>query len=306
MPIEALRTPDARFENLPEWPYAPRYLDDLAGYEGLRVHFIDEGPRDARHTFLCLHGEPSWSFLYRKMIPVFLESGARVVALDFLGFGRSDKPVDDAVYTFQFHRELLLQFLRRLELTNLTLVVQDWGGLLGLTIPVDMPERVARLLIMNTAFPTGTSPSPGFLAWRDYAKNNPDMEVGALFARGNASLTPAEVAGYDAPFPDARYKAGVRRFPQLVPVADEAADAEVMALGRAARDFWSSKFDGKSFMGIGMADPVLGPKVMERVHAAIRGCPEPMRLQGVGHFVQDHGAPLARAALEAWGDLTRG
>ena len=305
MPIEALRTPDARFDNLPDWPYRPHYFEDLPGYEGLRVHSVDEGPPDARNTFLCLHGEPSWSFLYRKMIPVFLESGARVAALDFLGFGRSDKPVDEAVYTFHFHRELLLRFVERLALKRLTLVVQDWGGLLGLTLPVDMPERMARLLIMNTAFPTGTSPSPGFLAWRDYARNHPDMKVGALFARGNRSLTAAEIAGYDAPFPDARYKAGVRRFPQLVPIADEAADAGVMALGRAARDWWSQRFDGPSFMGIGMADPVLGPKVMERVHANIRGCPEPMRLEGVGHFVQDHGAPLARAALEAWGDLPR-
>lgn len=302
MPIESLRTPDDRFANLPDWSYAPRYVDDLPGYEGLRIHYIDEGPHDARHVFLCLHGEPSWAYLYRRMAPVFLESGARVVAPDFLGFGRSDKPVDDVVYTFRFHRDMILALVRRLELRNITLVVQDWGGLIGLTLPLDIPDRISRLLIMNTAFPTGAPPTPGFLAWRDYARRTPDMAVGALFARGDATLTPEEIAAYDAPFPDQRYKAGVRRFPQLVPVEGEAADEAVVAMGKDAVRWWSQDFTGQSFMGIGMADPVLGESVMLGVQKVIRGCPEPMKLEGVGHFVQDHGAPLARAALKAWGD----
>lgn len=300
--IEALRTPEERFANLPDWPYAPRYIDDLPGYEGLRAHYIDEGPREAR-TFLCLHGEPSWAYLFRKMIPVFLESGARVVAPDFYGFGRSDKPVDDAVYTFKFHRDFMLRFIERLDLKNLTLVVQDWGGLLGLTIPVDMPERVSRLLIMNTGFPVGAQPTPGFLAWRKYAAETPDMPVGALFQRAHPTITAEAAAVYDAPFPDARYKAGVRRFPQLVPIASEAADAEVMAIGHAAREWWSTKFSGQSFMGVGLADPVLGKPVMDAMHKFIRGCPPPMELEGVGHFVQEDGEPIARAALTAWGDL---
>jgi haloalkane dehalogenase len=303
MPIETVRTPDGRFAGLPDWPYAPRYVEDLPGYEGLRVHYVDEGPHDAAQAFLCLHGEPSWSFLYRKMMPVFLESGARVVAPDFLGFGRSDKPVDDAVYSVAFHRTMLLRLIERLDLKNLTLVVQDWGGLIGLTLPVDIAPKIARLLIMNTAFPTGDDPGPGFRMWRAYAKANPDLGVGELFRRGNPSLTPEEVRGYDAPFPSERFKAGVRRFPQLVPIASEGADENVMALGRAARDWWSKDFPGKSFMGIGMADPVLGPAIMRQIHAFIRNCPPPMELEGVGHFVQDHGAALARAALEAWGDL---
>lgn len=305
MAIEALRTPDERFSNLPGWTYAPKYIDDLPGYEGLRAHYIDEGPRDAKHTFLCLHGEPSWAYLFRKMAPVFLESGARVVAPDFYGFGRSDKPVDDAVYTFKFHRDFMLRFIERLNLTNLTLVVQDWGGLLGLTIPVDMPERVSRLLIMNTGFPVGAQPTPGFLAWRSYCANTPDMAVGALLQRANPEITDAEAAAYDAPFPDARYKGGVRRFPMLVPIASEAADEAVMAIGRAARDWWSTQFNGKSYMGIGLADPVLGKPVMAKMHEAIKGCPPPMEMEGVGHFVQEQGAPLARAALEAWGDLPK-
>ena len=301
--IEALRTPDERFANLPGWSYTPHYIDDLPGYEGLRAHYVDEGPRDAKQTFLCLHGEPSWAYLFRKMIPVFLESGARVVAPDFMGFGRSDKPVNDADYTFAFHRNYMLRFIERLDLTNLTLVVQDWGGLLGLTIPVDMPDRVARLLIMNTAFPTGAPPTPGFMAWRAYAASTPDMPVGQLFLRTGAQLSPDEVAAYDAPFPDARYKAGVRRFPQLVPVASEAADQAVMDVGAAAREWWAEKFNGKSFMGVGMADPILGLPVMEMMRSNIRGCPEPMKLEGVGHFVQEGGEPVARAALNAWGDL---
>lgn len=303
MTIEALRTPDERFANLPGWKYAPHYIDDLKGYEGLRMHYIDEGPRDARNTFLCLHGEPSWAYLFRKMAPVFLASGARVVAPDFLGFGRSDKPVDDAVYTFKFHRDFMLEFIRRLDLKNLTLVVQDWGGLLGLTVPVDMPERVSRLLIMNTGFPVGAKPTPGFLAWRSYAANTPDMPVGALFARSQTTITPEEAAAYDAPFPDARYKAGVRRFPQLVPIAEEKADEAVMEIGRKARDWWSHEFNGKSFMGVGLADPVLGKPVMDNMHKFIKGCPPPMEMEGVGHFVQESGEPLARAALKAWGDL---
>lgn len=301
--IEALRTPEERFENLPGWSYAPKYVDDLAGYEGLRAHYVDEGPREAKNTFLCLHGEPSWAYLYRKMAPVFLDSGARVVAPDFYGFGRSDKPIDDAIYTFKFHRDFLLRFIERLNLSNMTLVVQDWGGMLGLTIPVDMPERVSRLLIMNTGFPIGAQPTPGFLAWRNYAANTPDMAVGALLQRANPEISDAEAAAYDAPFPDARYKAGVRRFPQLVPIATESADEDVMAIGRAARAWWSTQFSGKSYMGIGLADPVLGKPVMAKMHEAIKGCPPPLEMEGVGHFVQEQGAPLARAALEAWGDL---
>ncbi len=299
--IEALRTPDDRFSNLPGWSFAPHYTEDLPGYEGLRAHYIDEGPRDAERVFLCIHGEPSWAYLYRKMIPIFVASGARVVAPDFFGFGRSDKPTDDSAYTVPFHRNYLLALIKRLELNNITLVVQDWGGLIGLTLPLDIPQCITRLLIMNTAFPTGATPSPGFMAWRAYAAANPDMPVGALFKRAQPDMLDDVAAAYDAPFPDARYKAGVRRFPQLVPIADETADEAVMALGRAARDWWSNEFTGPSFMAIGAADPVLGPDVMNAMRTFIRGCPEPLVLEGVGHFVQEAGDVVASAALKAWG-----
>jgi len=164
--LKVLRTPDERFADLPGWGYAPRYLDDLHGYEGLRMHYVDLGPREAQATFVCLHGEPTWSYLYRKMIPVFLEAGHRVIAPDFFGFGRSDKPADDETYSFAFHRDALKRFLERFDLSQACLVVQDWGGLLGLTVPMDYPERVTRLLVMNTGLGTGRSAGPGFDAWR--------------------------------------------------------------------------------------------------------------------------------------------
>ena len=144
MSLKSVRTPDEAFANLPGFDFEPNYLDDLPGYEGLRVHYLDEGPSDASQTFLCLHGQPSWCYLYRKMIPVFTESGARVIAPDWLGFGRSDKPVDDAVYTFDFHRNMLLAFVQKLDLQNITLVCQDWGGILGLCSGPDLADRLER------------------------------------------------------------------------------------------------------------------------------------------------------------------
>lgn len=296
MNIPAVRTPDARFANLPDWPYAPHYVDDLPGFEGLRAHFVDEGPKGNAHTFLCLHGEPSWAYLYRRMIPHFLAAGGRVIAPDFFGFGRSDKPIEDGQYTTDFHRDFLLRLIERLDLRNITLVVQDWGGLLGLTLPLACPERFARLIIMNTAFGTGSAPSPGFIAWRDYAAKTPDMPVGDLIARGTPHLTPAEIAAYDAPFPDTNYKAGVRRFPQLVPIDPNQPFA---ALSRQAQAYWREQWRGKSFMAVGAADPVLGPNVMEAVRGHIHGCLEPMIIPDGGHFVQEWGAEIAKAALAA-------
>ncbi|MBU6372542.1 MAG: alpha/beta fold hydrolase [Alphaproteobacteria bacterium] len=299
MSLAALRTPDHRFADLPDWPYAPRYVDNLPGYVGLRAHYIDEGPRDARHTFLCLHGEPSWAYLYRRMIPAFLAAGGRVVAPDLLGFGRSDKPVDDAVYTTTFHRDFLLAFIERLELQSITLVIQDWGGLLGLTLPLALGPRIARVIVMNTTFAVGADPSPGFAAWRAFAARSPDMDVGLLIARGTPHLTPAEIAAYNAPFPDIRYKAGVRRFPQLVPTAPEQPFAE---LSRAARDWWRTQWRGPTFAAIGMADPVLGPDVMAEVLAHIPGAPAPLEIEGGGHFVQEWGERIATAALAHFGE----
>lgn len=297
---EVLRTPEDRFAALPDFAYPAHAIDDLPGYEGMRWRYIDEGPKDARQTFLCLHGEPSWSFLYRKMAPHFLASGARVVAPDFFGFGRSDKPVDDAIYTTDFHRDALIAFIERLNLTNITLVVQDWGGLLGLTLPLHMPQRIARLLIMNTAFSVGTTPSPGFIAWREYCKNTPDMPVGGLLLRATPQLTAAEVAAYDAPYPDHRYKAGVRTFPQLVSTAPDQPFAQ---MSQSARNWWRNDWRGPTFAAIGMVDPVLGPEVMRAVLSQIHGCPPALEIADGGHFLQEWGDQIAPAALKAFGDV---
>ncbi|HEX5066893.1 MAG TPA: haloalkane dehalogenase [Myxococcota bacterium] len=297
--MQVLRTPEERFRNLPSFSYAPHYLDALAGYEGLRLHYADEGPRDARDVFLCLHGEPTWSYLYRKMIPVFVAAGARVVAPDWFGFGRSDKPVDDAVYTFAFHRETALRFVERLDLTRITLVCQDWGGLLGLTLPMDMPARFARVLVMNTSIAVGEPISAGFSAWKTFAAAHHDIPVAGIVALSSpGALSPYDAAAYDAPFPDARYKAGVRRFPQLVPVEP---GMQGVAEGVRARKFFANEWRGESFMAVGLRDPVLGKPVMEELRRTIRGCPPALELPEAGHFVQEWGEPVARAALAAWG-----
>lgn len=297
--VDAKRTPDTHFENLPGYDFQPHYVETLNGYGGLRVHYIDEGPEDAERVFLCLHGQPSWSYLYRKMIPVFVESGARVIAPDWLGFGRSDKPVDDALYTYHFHRDMMISFIEDLDLKNITLVCQDWGGILGLSIPQDMPERFKRLIVMNTAIPVGKSAGPGFEAWKAYNATQPDMDVAALMKRATPVLTDAEAAAYGAPFPDVSYKAGVRRFPELVMVAP---DMEGVNVSKRAVDWWANSWTGHSFMAVGMQDPVLGG-AMEPLREAIKGCPEPMRVADGGHFVQEWGEPIARAALRAFGDL---
>jgi pimeloyl-ACP methyl ester carboxylesterase len=263
------------------------------------MHYVDQGPR-AACVFLCLHGEPTWAYLYRKMIPVFLTAGVRVVAPDFFGFGRSDKPAEDAVYTYSFHRDTLLRAIERLDLRNVTLVCQDWGGLLGLTLPMDMPGRFARLLVMNTGLPTGAPVSPGFAAWKAFAAAaSPDVPVAALVALSSpGATTPYDALAYDAPFPDASYKAGVRRFPELVAVEP---GMEGVAFAVRARKFLASEWRGESFMAIGLRDPVLGKPVMEELRRGIRGCPPAFEVAEAGHFVQEWGEPVARKALAAFG-----
>ena len=298
--IDILRTPDERFADLPGYDFAPNYLDQLAGYEGLRCHYLDLGPKDAANTFLCLHGQPTWSYLYRKMIPILLASGARVVAPDFFGFGRSDKPVEDAVYTYEFHRNMLVELVGDLDLSNITLVCQDWGGLLGLTLPMEMPDRFKRLLVMNTAFGAGDMPlGDGFVAWRQWCRDNPDMAVGKLMGRSCPQLSAAETAAYDAPYPDVTYKAGVRRFPELVPDNPDAGGAK---LSRAARDWFNNEWQGETFMAVGMQDPVLGPPAMAYLKKQIKNCPDWMAVEDGGHFVQENGEEVAKAALAAFGD----
>ncbi len=293
--MKILRTPDDRFADLPGFDYEPHYVDSLPSIPGIRIHYLDEGPKDAEVTWLCLHGEPTWSYLYRKMIPVFVAAGHRVIAPDFVGFGRSDKPEDDAYYTFDMHRGMLLDLIDHIGVTDLRLVVQDWGGLLGLTVPVARPDVVSALLIMNTGLGTGEYElGEGFLAWREFARSHPDMDVAKLMQRSTPILSDAEANAYAAPFPDVTYKAGVRRFPDLVPDNPDMGGAET---SREARDFFMSQWQGKAFMAIGMQDPVLGPPAMYALYKLFPNCPTPMEIADGGHFVQEWGAEIAEAAI---------
>jgi haloalkane dehalogenase len=292
MTIEFVRTPDDRFDSLPGYSFVPHYLDHK---NGLRMHYLDEGARDpGGPVFLCLHGQPSWSYLYRKMIPIFAEHG-RVIAPDLFGFGRSDKPVDQDVYSIAFHRNALIECIEALDLKNITLVCQDWGGLLGLTIPHSMPERFERLIVMNTAFPTGEVPTgPGFEAWKAFNRSQPDLDIVGLFKRGTPILSDAEAAAYAAPFPDANYKAGVRQFPELVPTSIDSPGSEY---GRAGRDWFRDHWRGQSFMAIGATDEVIPPPAMHGLRKTIKNCPEPLIIEQAGHFVQEWGEEVATAAL---------
>ena len=275
-----MRTNDERFADLPGFAYAPRYTT----WRDYRIHYVDEG--HGERSFLCLHGEPTWSYLYRRMIPHFVARGARVVAPDFVGFGRSDKPEDEALYTFDSHRRFLLDFVQHLGLQRITLVVQDWGGLLGLTLPMELPA-IEGLFVMNTTLATGDAPlGEGFIAWRAYVAKNPDLACGKLLGRSCPHLSAAEAAAYDAPYPDFASKAGVRRFPQLVP---EKYGDPGAALSRRARDWLKNSWRGETFMAVGAKDPVLGPPVMHQLRSWIRGCPEPVIIADGGHFLQEWG-----------------
>ena len=293
---DALRTPDACFAHLPGYPWPPHYLSDLPALAGLRLHYLDEGPQDAPITWLCLHGNPAWSYLYRRMLPVFTAAGHRVVAPDLIGFGRSDKPKKTSFHTFDGHRQVLLELVERLDLQRVVLVVQDWGGILGLTLPMALPERFAGLLAMNTLLATGDVPlSQGFLDWRQMCADKPLFGVGRLLGRGNPHLGVDECAAYDAPFRDAGHRAALRAFPAMVPDHPQAPGA---ALSRAARDFWRTDWAGRSLLFVGAQDPVLGTPVMAQLQQTVRGCPPPVVLPQAGHFVQEHGEAIARQAVE--------
>ena len=298
MTIEAKRTPDERFADLPGYDYPPHYVADLPGYEGLRMHYVDTGESEAETTFLCLHGEPSWAYLYRKMMPLFVGAGHRAVAPDFFGFGRSDKPVAHEIYSFHFHRNAVMRLIERLDLHNVCLVVQDWGGLIGLTLPMEYPDRITRLLVMNTALAVGRPAGKGFNDWKRYVAENPDFGIAALFRRAVPGLTEAEAAAYEAPFPDASYRAGVTTFPQLVMIEPH---MEGVVESRHAYMFLSEQWSGEAFIAVGMQDPVLGPAIMVRLQETIRNCSPLLEVPAGGHFLQEHGEPVARAALDHFG-----
>ena len=292
---DALRTPEARFADLPDYPWAGHFVNDLPSLGGLRMHYLDEGPADARRTWVCLHGNPAWSYLYRKRIPVWLAAGDRVLAPDLIGFGKSDKPKRHDAHSFSWHREVLLEWLERTNPQNAVLVVQDWGGLLGLTLPMASPERYAGLLVMNTLLATGEAAlPPGFLAWREMCAKKPDFDVGRLLARGNPQMGEAECAAYNAPFPDRGHRAALRAFPAMVP---EGPDDDGAATSRLAAEFFRTAWRAPTLMAVGQQDPVLGVPVMRALAERLGITTPPMVLPQAGHFVPEHGADIAREAL---------
>jgi haloalkane dehalogenase len=296
---DVYRTPDERFENLPDFDFEPNYVSDLAGYEGLRMHYLDEGPSDAAHVFLCLHGEPTWSYLYRKMLRVFTGAGHRVIAPDFFGFGRSDKPAD-GVYTFDFHRDSLLRLIEHLDLKNITIVCQDWGGLIGLTLPLDIGDRVEGAVVMNTVLATGEMPFPdAFVEWRQWAADHPDMDAAEAVGFIDGTLSEERRAPYRAPFPNERSKAGPRAFPPMVPTEMDSPGAET---SRRARDWWQNEWSGKALVACGTQDKILSLPVMEVMARWIRDCPPVMEVPEGGHFVQEWGEGIAQRAVEMLAD----
>jgi len=293
--MDLLRTPDERFANLPGYPFAPHYVE--VG-DGVRVHFVDEGPADGA-TVLLLHGEPSWSYLYRTMIPVIVGAGLRAVAPDLVGFGRSDKPSRRDDYTYQHHVDWMREALfDRLDLRDVTLVGQDWGGLIGLRLLGEHPERFSRAVAANTFLPTGdTDPGPAFAAWQRFSQTTPDFDIGFIVGSGcTSALAPEVAAAYAAPFPDDTYKEGARQFPLLVPTrpddpASEANRAAWRVLERYDRPFLCA-FSDQDPITRG-ADRVL----IERIPGA-RDQPH-ATIVGAGHFLQeDRGEELARIVVD--------
>ena len=296
--MEILRTPDDRFADLPDFPYRPQHVEVDGDGGRLRVAYVDEGPSDGE-TVLLLHGEPSWSFLYRRMIPVLVDAGLRVVAPDLIGFGRSDKPASREDYTYSRHvawmREALFD---RLDLRDVTLVGQDWGGLIGLRLVAENPDRFARVVVANTGLPTGDQRmSDAFLAWRRFSQESPGFEIGRIVSNGTVGgLAPDVLAAYDAPFPGDSYKAGARAFPALVPTSPDDPAAEANRAAWAVLTRWEKPL----LTAFSDGDPITGggDRVFQKLVPGAQGMPH-TTLRGGGHFLQeDVGPELARVVVD--------
>ena len=296
--MKALRTPDERFAGLPGWTFAPHYLDVPDGDGGtLRMHYADEGPPGAAPVLL-LHGEPSWAYLYRKMIPVIVSAGHRALAADLIGFGRSDKPSEKSDYTFERHVNWITSFIEQLDLKEITLFGQDWGSLIGLRVVAENPDRFARVVIGNGGLPTGDqSPGEAFLRWQKFSQESPAFDIGRIIQGGTATTLPDEVvAAYNAPFPDDSYKAGARIFPSLVPTSpdDPAAPANRKAWG--VLQTWEKPF----LTAFSDSDPITrgGERVLQAMIPGTKGMPH-TTIEGAGHFLQeDKGEDLARVVID--------
>ncbi|HEU5377067.1 MAG TPA: haloalkane dehalogenase [Ktedonobacteraceae bacterium] len=289
MPV--IRTPDERFQNLPDFAFQPHYVEINA----LRVHYLDEGQGE---VILCLHGEPSWSYLYRKMIPP-LARQHRVLALDFIGFGRSDKFTERDEYSFQMHRDILVNFIEALGLEQITLVVQDWGGLIGLRVASELPERFARVVIMNTGLPTGDEPmGRAFMRWRQFALSLPDLPIGSVISAGLAhsdQVSPEVIAAYESPFPDVSYKAGAMAFPLLVPVEPDDPASPAMRQARAVFSQWTRP----ALVLFSDQDPITrgGDAFFRALIPSAKEQPE-ITITDAGHFLQEEkGEEIAQHIL---------
>lgn len=291
--MEILRTPDEQFQNLPGYNFAPHYVE----VDGLRMHYLDEGLADASEIVLLLHGEPSWSYLYRKMIPGITAAGYRAIAPDLIGFGRSDKLPQREDYTYQKHVDWMTKFLQALDLKNLTLFCQDWGGLIGLRLVAENSERFARVVAANTGLPTGDQkPGEAFLRWQEFSQKVPEMHIGGIIKGACVNpLSPEVIAAYDAPFPDNRYKEGARQFPLLVPTSpdDPAAAANRKAWESLAR--WEKPF----LTAFSDSDPVTrgADLLFQRLIPGAKGQAH-TTIVGGGHFLQeDKGEELAQIVV---------
>ncbi len=290
--MDVFRTPDERFENLPGYPYEPHYVE----VDGLRLHHLDEG---SGRTVVCFHGEPDWSYLYRHMLDALVASGHRVVCTDLPGFGRSDKPTDQEWYTYERHVEYVTQHLDQLDLDDVTVVVQDWGGPIGLRWAVEHADQVGRLVILNTGLFLGRV-SKGFMAWRNFAERTPDLPIGMIMQGATTTDLPPEiVAAYEAPFPTPESKAGAQRFPLLVPLTpDEPIVADQLAVKDAL-----SKWDKPALVAFSDSDPVFPyPKAGDVFTDLIPTAGEQVRIEGAAHFLQeDRGPEIVEAMLAAFG-----
>jgi haloalkane dehalogenase len=289
---DVFRTPDERFEKLPGYPYEPHYVE----VSGLRLHHIDEG---SGPTVLCFHGEPDWSYLYRHMLDGLVAAGHRVVCPDLVGFGRSDKPTDQAWYTYERHVEHVSAHLAQIELEDVTVVVQDWGGPIGLRWAVEHTDQVGRLVVMNTGLFTGRV-SEGFMRWREFAERTPDLPIGMIMQGATATELSAEaIAAYEAPFPNPESKAGAQRFPLLVPLTPEDAGAAEMA---AVRDELS-RWEKPALVAFSDSDPIFPyPRAGEAFTSLIPSAGEQVRIEGAAHFLQeDRPREIVQAMLAAFG-----